>query len=139
MATPPASTKASLGQRLHAHARLRWPALTEVTVRHHGAFAYVAGHLPDGTVLPLFRLRYNGYANRWGFAIWLASRDGYEDSVLLTGYPLRHRRRSPRLRLRPLPQRPHRLATRIDPTNLRLGPLSPDPPTGVPCRGLCRR
>jgi len=57
MATPPASTKASLGQRLQAHARDRWPALTEVTVRHHGAFAYVAGELADGTVLPLFRLR----------------------------------------------------------------------------------
>ena len=52
MATPPESTKVSLGQRLRAHARKRWPALTEVTVRHHGAFAYVAGHLPDGTVLP---------------------------------------------------------------------------------------
>ena len=37
MATPPESTKASLGQRLHAHARKRWPVLAEVTVRHHGA------------------------------------------------------------------------------------------------------
>ena len=87
MATPPESTKASLGQRLRAHARHRWPALTEVTVRHHGAFAYITGELADGTVLPLFRLRYNGYANRWGFAIWLASKDSYENSVLPTGYP----------------------------------------------------
>jgi hypothetical protein len=87
MATPPESTKVSLGQRLRAHARQRWPALAEVTVRHRSAFAYVDGHLPDGTVLPLCRLRYNGYANRWGFAIWLASKDGYEDSVLPTGYP----------------------------------------------------
>jgi hypothetical protein len=87
MATPPESTKVSLGQRLRAHARQRWPALAEVTVRHHGAFAYIAGHLPDGTALPLCRLRYNGYANRWGFAIWLASKDGYGDSVLPTGYP----------------------------------------------------
>jgi hypothetical protein len=87
MATPPESTKASLGQRLRAHARLRWPALTEITVRHHGAFAYVAGELADGTVRPLFRLRYNGYSNRWGFAIWLSSKDGYQNSVLPTGYP----------------------------------------------------
>jgi hypothetical protein len=87
MATPPESTKASLGRRLHAHARKRWPALAEVTVRHRGAFAYVDGHLPDGTVLSLCRLRYNGYANRWGFAIWLASKGGYEDSVLPSGYP----------------------------------------------------
>ena len=34
MATPPESTKVSLGQRLRAHARQRWPALAEVTVRH---------------------------------------------------------------------------------------------------------
>jgi hypothetical protein len=25
--------------------------------------------------------------NRWGFAIWLASKGGYEDSVLPSGYP----------------------------------------------------
>jgi hypothetical protein len=86
MATPPESTKVSLGQRLRAHARHRWPALTEVTVRFRGAFAYVDGHLADGTVLPLFRLRYGGYANMWGFAIWLASKDGYEDSTLPSGY-----------------------------------------------------
>jgi hypothetical protein len=87
MATPPESTKVSLRQRLQAHARQRWTALTEVNVRYRGAFAYVDGHLTDGTVLPLCRLRYNGYANRWGFAIWLASKDGYEDSILPTGYP----------------------------------------------------
>jgi hypothetical protein len=78
MATPPESTKTSLRQRLNTHARTRWPALAEITVRHHGAFAYVAGELADGTVLPLCRLRYNGYANRWSFAIYLASKDGYE-------------------------------------------------------------
>ncbi|MDT5024123.1 MAG: hypothetical protein QOE61_549 [Micromonosporaceae bacterium] len=86
MATPPESTKVSLGQRLRAHARQRWPALAEVNVRHRGGFAYVDGHLADGTVLPLFRLRYGGYANLWGFAIWLASKEGYEDSTLPSGY-----------------------------------------------------
>jgi hypothetical protein len=91
-ATPPESTKVSLGQRRRAHAKQRWPALAAVTVRHHGAFAYVAGELANGTVLPLGRLRYNGYANRWGFAIWLASRDGYEDSVLPTPPPGRTNR-----------------------------------------------
>jgi hypothetical protein len=54
-------------------------------VRSRGAFAYVDGHLADGTVLPLFRLRYAGYANRWGFAIWLAGKEGYEDSTLPNG------------------------------------------------------
>ncbi len=86
MATPPESTKISLGQRLHERARERWPALTEVHVRHRGAFAYVSGELADGTTLPLCRLRYGGYANRWGFAIYLASKDGYEDSILPTGH-----------------------------------------------------
>ena len=32
MPTPPASTKTSLGQRLNAHARDRWPALDRVQV-----------------------------------------------------------------------------------------------------------
>jgi hypothetical protein len=85
MATPPQSTKISLAQRLRAHAHDRWPALARVDVRYHGAFAYVDGHLPDGTVLPLCRLRYGGYANQWGFAIYLASKDGYEDSILPNG------------------------------------------------------
>jgi hypothetical protein len=34
---------------------------------------------------PLCRLRYGGSAARWGFAVYLASKDGYEDAVLLTG------------------------------------------------------
>lgn len=85
MTKPPESTKASLRQRLTTRARERWPALANVNVRFRGQFAYVEGHLADGTVLPLCRLRYGGYANRWGFAIWLASKDGYEDSYLPTG------------------------------------------------------
>jgi hypothetical protein len=85
MATPPQSTKDSLRQRLATHARQRWPALADVDVRFRGAFAYVNGHLADETVLPLCRLRYGGYANLWGFAIWLASKDGYEDSILPSG------------------------------------------------------
>lgn len=85
MAKPPESTKSSLRHRLTTHARERWPALAEVDVRFHGTFAYVEGHLTDGTVQPLCRLRYGGYANQWGFAIWLASSNRYEDSFLPTG------------------------------------------------------
>jgi hypothetical protein len=88
MPTPPESTKTSLGQRLRAHARERWPALAAVNVRHRGGFAYVSGELADGTALPLCRLRYRGYANQWGFAIYLASKDGYEDSLLPNGSPV---------------------------------------------------
>ena len=85
MATPPASTKTSLGQRLSTRARSRWPALEQVHVRFRGQFAYISGQLPHGEVLPLCRLRYGGSASTWGFAIYLASRDGYEDSILPSG------------------------------------------------------
>jgi hypothetical protein len=85
MPAPPAPTKTSLQQRLSARARERWPQLSSVDVRSRGAFAYVTGHLPDYDPLPLMRLRYGGSAARWGFAIYLASKDGYEDSILPTG------------------------------------------------------
>jgi hypothetical protein len=84
--TIPESTKISLGQRLRDRQQARWPALASVQARFRGQFAYVDGHLPDGQVLPLCRLRYGGSASRWGFAIYLASKDGYEDSMLPSGW-----------------------------------------------------
>ena len=45
------------------------------------------GQLPDGTSLPLFRLRYSGSASTWGFAVYRASHDDYEDSILPSGWP----------------------------------------------------
>jgi hypothetical protein len=85
MPTPPDSTKSSLAQKLTARARAAWPQLTAVTVRHRGAFAYVDGELPDGEVLKLMRLRYGGSAAVWGLALYLASTDKYEDTILPTG------------------------------------------------------
>jgi hypothetical protein len=85
MPSVPESTKTSLQRRLSARARDRWPALDHVSVRHRAGFAYITGHLPDGADLPLCRLRYGGYANSWGFAIYRASHDDYEDSILPTG------------------------------------------------------
>lgn len=85
MAAPPASTKTSLQQRLSARARQRWPQLDGIDVRFRGAFAYVSGRLPAGETIPLMRLRYGGSAARWGFAMYLASKNGYQDSVLQTG------------------------------------------------------
>ncbi len=81
----PESTKTSLAQRLSAHARDHWPQLCSVTVRYRGTFAYIDGELTDGETLPLMRLRYGGSAVRWGFAIYLASSNGYNDSILPTG------------------------------------------------------
>ena len=65
-----------------ATAGRRWT----VAVRFRGQFAYLDGHLPDGEVMPLCRLRYGGSASSWGFAIYLASRDGYQDSILPNGH-----------------------------------------------------
>lgn len=53
-------------------------------MRYRGAFAYVDGLL-DGQVLPLCWLRYGGYASYFGFAIYLAGKEGYEDSILPNG------------------------------------------------------
>ena len=71
--------------RLTDRARERWPALAHVTVRFRGGFAYVTGHLPGDEELPLCRLRYGGSASMWGFAIYRASHQGYEDSYLPDG------------------------------------------------------
>ena len=87
MAKPPESTKTSLRQRLAARAEERWPQLAGISVRYHGEFAYVTGQLPDGSALPLMRLRYAGSASTWGFAIYRASHDDYDKSVLPSGYP----------------------------------------------------
>ncbi len=86
--TPPTSTKTSLRQRITAHAAVRWPTLDRVEVRHRGRFAYLDAHLPDAEILPLCRLRYSGSAHQWGFAIYRASHNDYQDSVLPTGLPI---------------------------------------------------
>ena len=87
MARPPDSTKTSLRQKLADRARERWPQLAGVAVRWHGEFAYVAGHLPDGTALPLMRLRYTESAAHWGFAVYRASYDDYDKSLLPSDLP----------------------------------------------------
>ena len=74
-----------MAQRLEQRRRERWPSLTQLSVRVRGNFAYIAGTVADDDELPLCRLRYGGSASRWGFAIYLASKDGYEDSVLPRG------------------------------------------------------
>ena len=77
----------SLRQHPAARACERWPQLADITIRWHGAFAYIGGQLSDGTTLPLCRLRYAGSASTWGFAIYHASHDDHEDSILPGGHP----------------------------------------------------
>jgi len=83
----PDSTKSSLEYRLHTRARERWPQITTLEVRHRGNFSYINGVLHDGTTLRLARLRYGGSAHQWGFAIYRASHDDYEESFFPTGLP----------------------------------------------------
>ncbi|MFH8470840.1 hypothetical protein [Streptomyces sp. NPDC017991] len=68
-----------------ASARTSWPRLAGLVIRHRGQFAYVDGELADGQTIKLMRLRYGGCASTWGFALYLASSDKYEDTVLPTG------------------------------------------------------
>jgi len=82
---PPASTRTSLNQRLNHHARARWQDLAGVELRFRANFAYVDGRYADGTILKLCRLRYGGSAQIWGFALYRASHDDYEDTALPNG------------------------------------------------------
>ena len=89
MATPPQSTKTSLRPTAYGPTPdERWPPWQPSTCATTAPSPTSTGQLADGTVLPLCRLRYGGYANQWGFAIYLASKDGYQDSILPTGYPV---------------------------------------------------
>lgn len=85
MPTVPESTKSSLAQKLTARARTTWPRLAAVHVRHRGQFAYVDGELANGESIKLMRLCYGGSASAWGFALYQASSDKYEDTILPTG------------------------------------------------------
>jgi len=86
MAAPPESTKTSLEQRLTARARAQWPRLTGIDLKFRGTFAYIQAHTTDADTLPLMRLRYNGSASQWGFALYLASKNSYQDQILPSGF-----------------------------------------------------
>ena len=81
----PESTKASLAYKLHARARERWPQLADVDVTHRAGLAYVTAITTDGEQLRLCRLRYGGSASIWGFAIYRASHNDYQPSMLPSG------------------------------------------------------
>jgi hypothetical protein len=85
MKAPPESTKHSLNVRLNNHARTRWPELAGIELRFRANFAYLNGRYDDGTTIKLCRLRYGGSAHTWGFALYRASHDDYEDSYLPNG------------------------------------------------------
>jgi hypothetical protein len=83
----PDSTRSSITWRLMLHAEKHWPQLAKVQARYRGNLAWITGTLPDGEQIPLFRLRYGGSAHSFGFAIYSAAHDRYEEAILLTGHP----------------------------------------------------
>ena len=84
----PESTRGSILLRLLDHAEKNWPQLTSIQARYRGPFAYITGVLPDGEQIPLFRLRYGGSAHSFGFAIYSAASNRYQDALLRTGLPI---------------------------------------------------
>jgi hypothetical protein len=87
MPIPPARLKTLLGGQLDFHASQRWPQLEEVTIRWHGGYGYVTGHLPGDDELPLCRLRYLDSPTDWGFALYQASTETYQNTLLPSGRP----------------------------------------------------
>jgi hypothetical protein len=100
----PDAARRVLARRLEARRQERWPELQDLKISYRTTFAYIEAVTNDGP-LKLFRLRYLGSKDAWGFAIYLASKEGYEDSFLPRPQLHRHTRGSARLRLRPLPRR----------------------------------
>jgi hypothetical protein len=87
MRVPSARLKTSIAGHLDFHASTRWPQLEEITIAWRGGYGYVTAHLPDDKQLPLCRLRYLGSDADWGFAIYQASNESYDNSLLPNGSP----------------------------------------------------
>jgi hypothetical protein len=81
----PEGARRALARRLDLRRQERWPELVDLNIRYRGSFAYIDGATADDDTLPLCRLRYLGSPHEWGFAVYLASKDGYEDSILPQG------------------------------------------------------
>lgn len=81
------TAKTTLQRRVAAHHAQHWPQLSSLDVHWRGSYAYIDAATPDGHVQQLCRLKWNGHHDHWEFAIYLASRDGYEPNVLPSGWP----------------------------------------------------
>lgn len=83
----PDNTRRALARRLDEHRRQRWPNLVDLGLRFRGNFVYLTSTDFIDEPMPLCRLTYLKNAELWGFAIYLASRDRYENSLLPNGWP----------------------------------------------------
>lgn len=80
----PEGARRVLARRLEIRRQERWPELQDLKISYRADFAYIEGTTNDGP-LKLFRLRYHRSPDGWGFAVYLASKEGYEDSILPRG------------------------------------------------------
>lgn len=87
MPVPSARLKTYIAGHLDFHASKRWPQLEEITIAWRGGYGYVTAHLPDEEQLPICRLRYLGSDTDWGFALYRASSEDYDDALLPDGSP----------------------------------------------------
>ena len=72
---------------LDFHASQRWPQLEEVTISWRGSYGYVDAYLTEDDAIPVCRLRYLGSDTDWGFALYRASSETYDDTLLPDGRP----------------------------------------------------
>jgi hypothetical protein len=85
MAVPSRRLKDDVEADIDHYASTAWPQLDEVTIRWRGGYGYVTGHLGEDEGLPLCRIGYLGADDIWQFAIYQASTDTYQDTLLPTG------------------------------------------------------
>ncbi|MEO8556970.1 MAG: hypothetical protein ABI474_09895 [Actinomycetota bacterium] len=86
MPVPSARLKELVVGRLDHYASRRWPQLEEVTIRWHGGYGYVNAFLADDEELKLCRLHFYGSEADWDFALYQASSETYEETLLPNGH-----------------------------------------------------
>ena len=82
MPAPPRKLKDQVEDDLDHYASQRWPQLEEVTIRWRGSYGYVEGYVTEDDGIPLCRIGYLGSPDDWGFAIYQASTETYQESSL---------------------------------------------------------
>lgn len=84
MPIPSRALKDQVEGSLDHYASQAWPQLEEVTIGWRGSYGHLVGHLPDDD-LPLARIEYLGDPQQWGFALYQASTENYQETVLPSG------------------------------------------------------
>jgi hypothetical protein len=87
MPVPNKKLKEQVEDELDHYASQRWPQLEEVTIRWRGSYGYVTAYLTEDDAIPLCRITYLGSPDDWEFAIYQASTQTYQESLLPSGPP----------------------------------------------------